>query len=279
MSDWPVLNRYPYCSNLQAEETEYVKRVDFTVLNTKGAWTELVASAPFDIGMFIMNVTATWTYGDFLFDIAIGASGSEIVLVSNLSYCQAGSSWWSNSAQYIIPIMIPAGTRISARVQGTVLAAGPLNWLKMSTQLFPANQFLSQQFSQSETLGALTASSNGTEVDPGTSANTKGAWTELVAATTIPIKAFHFSLSSGADLFKTSCYWAVDIGVGAESSEIAIVSDYCIALWASSYQMHPQTSPLLPIEIPLGSRVSARCKCTITTAGDRYMHVSVVGFG
>jgi hypothetical protein len=83
--------------------------------NTKGSYTQLVASTAKDYaGLFIIpDVGATSTATGLLLDIAIGAGGSEQIIIPN---------WYQHPfldkmASGFVPVRIPAGTRVAVRCQ------------------------------------------------------------------------------------------------------------------------------------------------------------------
>ncbi len=90
--------------------------------NTKGAYAQLVASSSRDyMGFMICCDTLNATPGTntkYLLDVAVGAAGSEVVILSNLQ----GFRILTNVTAYpggaaFYPISIPAGSRIAVRAQ------------------------------------------------------------------------------------------------------------------------------------------------------------------
>lgn len=98
--------------------------------NTKGSWTQLVASTALDYEGLIVALTnlndfaaadATW-----LVDIGTGGAGAETVLIPDL---YAGMDSGNDFAYPLgglgpFAVDIPAGTRIAARAQSTTTTAG-----------------------------------------------------------------------------------------------------------------------------------------------------------
>lgn len=89
--------------------------------NTKGAWTEMTASVPQALqGLVIAQQGAqsnNVSNGGILVDIAVGASGSEVVVIPNIPL-QGNSAeviWALTPATFAVSI--PAGARIAARYQ------------------------------------------------------------------------------------------------------------------------------------------------------------------
>jgi hypothetical protein len=98
--------------------------------NTKGSYTQIIGSTLRDYIGFVLaidgnNATITLAASTgLLIDIAIGASGSELNILTNYFVgLQTNSSLVVNgtngSPSPFIPIPIPAGSRLSARMQST----------------------------------------------------------------------------------------------------------------------------------------------------------------
>jgi len=87
--------------------------------NTKGSYTALTASSSRDYLGFVIatmgpgQTSSAYSNENRLLDIAIGSAGNEIPIISN--YFMGRQSLQGVSPFY--PIFIPAGTRISARIQ------------------------------------------------------------------------------------------------------------------------------------------------------------------
>lgn len=99
-------------------------------INTKGAYTQITASTTADICGIVINydaqttTTGTGTIPQWLVDVAIGASGSEVVVIPNkwmVSYAAGTASLYLAVSHYM-PIPIPAATRIAVRAQCSVNA-------------------------------------------------------------------------------------------------------------------------------------------------------------
>ena len=84
--------------------------------HTKGAWVELIASTSKKaIGVAVTFSCAENPYR-YLFDLGIGAAGSETVLIPNI-YLRIDGINAICSTTLFLPCFIPAGTRISMRFQ------------------------------------------------------------------------------------------------------------------------------------------------------------------
>jgi hypothetical protein len=87
--------------------------------NTKGAWTQLVASTSAAFSALLItaqgNGDTSFTGANALVDIGIGGSGSETVLISDIHLIVAASETFISTVPMTYGVAIPSGTRISAR--------------------------------------------------------------------------------------------------------------------------------------------------------------------
>lgn len=273
MADWPVIDgQYWVDGGSVTASSEGTTLTANSSANVKAtSFTTLVASTDVHTKMLVVTLSLnTAAARDSLIDIAIGPALSETVLISNL-LCSVGSidPW----PVYYIPVNIPAGTRISARMQCSTGSAT----LKVHLLLAAHSWLPSSPLCTITTYGANTSDSGGTPVDPGTSANTKGLWTEISASTTMPIKLLIPALGVQRDAGRTDSSFLLDIGVGVSTSEKAIIRN----LWFGIRATPDQTMPPcwhLPVNIPAGTRLTARAQSSITNA-DRTFDLILYGVG
>lgn len=239
--------------------------------NTKGAYAQMVAStARHATGIVIIANRHGDANVDYLIDIAAGGAGSEQVILSNLLSTNgpggdAFGGWW------YFPLAIPAGTRISARCQSTGASAD----VRVTAHLVGAQMQIAP-LSKVTTYGANTADSGGTSIDPGASANTKGAWTQLTASSAA-LAGFALAFGTQANTTRTRCTWLIDIGIGGAGSEQVLLADLLLSTDTSSDNMAPGATPFLPLSIPAGTRIAARAACSITDATDRLFDLVLYG--
>ena len=264
MGDWPnpeVLQRLT--SYGLAATSSGVVLTMAGAINTKSAWKELIASTPYD--SFGITVEGAMTnIGSF--DVGLGAIGSEQIIVPDFYQ----GFWLSGLRTLHFPIFIPAGSRIAGRYQSTAIATAP----KMNVLLSEGD--VNRAFSQIVTYGFIPGSSKGTSVDPGGTANTKGAWSQLVASTAKDIRAIAIMLGDqGYNRTTNSADWLIDIGIGAAGVENAFIPNW----WARYYYtsgavaIDPMISEWFWLPIPAGSRLAARAQCSITTTSPRKLDV------
>lgn len=107
-----------------ASTTGTVITADASTAHTKGAYAQLIASTAHPIRMLGVGLAApgnSINAADMLFDIAVGAASSEVVIVPDIQFSVNGVEAYIHQL-FWYPVDIPAGTRISARVQSDVLS-------------------------------------------------------------------------------------------------------------------------------------------------------------
>lgn len=236
--------------------------------NTKGAWVEITAATARDAQALLVELSAVGAMAG-LVDVAVGASGSEVVIVANLIIQRRQTAGLS----VLFPIPIPAGTRLALRLQSTVGSAS----ITAKVLLVAQGIVSPPPLGLVTTYGAATADSGGTTVDPGGTANTDSAWTELSSGVN-PCRWLLLSFTEVSALFGLSiaATWLVDVAVGAGGSEVELVADLLISGNPEGDMFYP--SPLLlPLTLPAGARLSVRARCTNTDASDRRLDVIAYG--
>lgn len=96
--------------------------------NVKGSYTQLTASTPRDYNGFTIMVSAGFvgSSADAALDIAVGASGSEAIVLPDYCFQITSYQLWSPFSP-IFWVPIPAGTRVSARCAWNYTSALALN--------------------------------------------------------------------------------------------------------------------------------------------------------
>lgn len=236
--------------------------------NTKGAYAEIIASTDYHSSYLIVSFANASVAGDALVDIAIGAAASETVILENLyNYNRAGQSPHS----YLLPVNIPAGTRVAACFQHTTGGTT----MDIAITLI-GGDFLSGSFNYPLTYGANTGNSGGTNIDPGGTINTLGAYTQITASLTRDVNGLILVIDNNADNARTACQWLLNFARGGAGAE-QILQQFLVGCDGTADLVLPACF-YLPIFIPAGERLSAACQCSINTAGDRLLGVLVIAW-
>lgn len=245
--------------------------------HVKSGWQQVFASAPFAVAGFTFffqyvydPATATNSQA-MLVDIGIGPSGSEVVLVANLQVSGTNNNVVRcGEVSPLIPLSIPAGTRIAIRAQCNVgncyLVGGMM--LHGAAWLSPLG------FGQCTTYGADTANSRGTLVQCPAD-NTKGSLYELTAAVTAPVRGIILATGGGGEEYAGFNEWNIDVAVGAAGSEAILLPDVQNTAGTHPYgytgMLH--WSELFLVDIPAGTRISVRHRAEVALRPDQFCMV------
>lgn len=262
MAEWALLdsNRVVDAGSVLATSLPTAVAASATP-HTKGAFVELIASTDFAADTLSLVLTSSLgvagTDSSCLVDLAIGASGSEVVIVPDLTvgFTQMGTA-------FTLPIAIPTGSRISARVQH---ATGS-TVVSMVLQLSGGGWNGREPGRRMVAYGVSTATSRGVSATVVGSANTKGAWVELTSATTAPCRRL-LTVLGLTTASAAAGIGFVDIGVGASGSEVVVVPN--VFFDATSNEIIRFAPLVAPVSIPAGSRIAARYQATVTTVTAR----------
>lgn len=207
--------------------------------NTKGAYTQLTASLGADIDALLITGSVVDVYN--LVDVAVGASGSEVVVVPNFFLNREGDLV---QTPMVLPCKIPQGTRVAARYQSN--AGGGCSFILNGI----CNPFFNEF-----TGGAITdygtdlANSRGTLLTTSGSGTT--AYVQIVASTTYAMRRLIIEIAANATAAS-----AFDISVGAAGSEQVIFNTgYTVGRSTGGMGGQPIS---IPCSIPDGSRLSIR---------------------
>lgn len=271
MADWPLRGeggRHIMYGAVPAS-TSWVSATSGAA-HTKGAYAQVVASTDIDGMLLLWFIGGNWDgfLRRHLIDIAIGGAGSEQIIISNYMFEVAGTALWGN-IPILFPINIPRGTRIAARHQSDV-ASSPLY---ISASIIAPGFTTPGLLGRCTTYGAVTATTKGTSIDPGATANTKGAYVQLTASCDkIRELVLLFGMSQNS---VNEFNWYIDIAIGAAASEQVILSN--IPARAIYDSFNPFSFGPIPISIPAGNRIAARAQCGVNTATVRIIEVELIG--
>lgn len=241
--------------------------------NTKGSWTALGAATSFAYEGFTLYAARNSLAADYVVDIGIDdGAGNNFILVPDLHFASLKQANEHNMALHI-PVHVPAGALIEARVACSTLSGiAYINAVGHSTNPggYPGYSRAVALFTP--------GSSRGATVDPGGTANTKGAWAELSASCPANIEAIFGVVGHGGDVARTvSGAMLLDIGIGAASSEFVMVPNIGMS-WGAQYD-GPTDIFFGPFaaSVPVGTRIAARAACNDNAVGDRQIDLSLYG--
>lgn len=238
--------------------------------HTKGVYSELITSTAYDAdGVMVSLQQSSGTAGG-LMDFAIGAAGSEQIVMANVIIGQT-----KRLTTYVfIPINLPAGSRVAARCQSTVSSQA----YAVATHLYRAGLWGPPPGGTILTFGADTSDSGGKVVDPGGTIDTYGGWAELSASVGQDIAAVYLMLANRQNSAPAdqSVSFYLQLGIGTAASEIPVWGP--IRFSSSSFGSYgPLPAVWFPVSIPAGSRLVARARAGTNDATDRLFDLVVYG--
>lgn len=227
--------------------------------NAKGAYVQLAAATGFKYDAITINLTAEGGGGQtFLVDIAIGAAASEVVIVPNI-LLDSARAIYQIGISLLLPVAVPAGARLAARVQEAG-GAGTRDVLVGVSGLAGGSNYPPATCGAVINYGTIAASTNGTLVDPGAVANTWGAWTEITAATSRDHRGVAVVLGTNKQTVGLiDSTYNFQIGIGAAAAE-TVLAQMMGNMSNGATSVKPCTHTVMAA-IPSGTRLSMRSKC------------------
>lgn len=241
-------------------------------INTKSAYTQLIAATAFDASGFFVQVTLqTNVARSYLFDIATGGAGSETVILANVLITIASTA---RAATVYIPLAIPAATRLSARYQAS---SSVTTDIRLSVLLVGTGWLGGSPFGNSETWGATAADSGGIQVVPG-AASAEGSYAEIIAATARDVQAILVCVGNSAgDYAQANLKQLLEVAVGAAAAEQPLVQDLFFIADTLVDSFSPEFFGPIPCMIPAGSRVACRCQSDAAVTPEN-VDIVIIGF-
>jgi hypothetical protein len=273
MADWPLLGDGQSFETGGTVSTGNSTGTSITghasTAHSKGSITELIAATAHEAVGIILHITCGSSPYLYLMDVMVGAAGYEVVLIPDILYQPSVSG--TAGADIFFPVSVAAGTRISARCQASDLG----KWIVLSVTMVSQGFKPSQPFTRVTAYGVVPATSRGVSVDPGGTNNTKGAYSEIVAATTNPMGAIIVILGGQANAAMALSSWLFDVSIGP-ATETILLPDFRIRGPANG-SPDPWVFGPYPCAIPAATRISIRSQCTQHDAAARLLDFAVYG--
>lgn len=223
--------------------------------HTASGWVEVVAATTAPVTALLVSIDGNLVSGgdsSTLVDVGIGGAGSETVLVP---YLAAGYHANGFLREFLVPVAVPVGSRLSVRCQSVrttsslvvSLLGMNLAGLRQPPTAYPA----------ALALGVVTASSRGTVLTEPGSTNTKSAWTEITSSCPQHLAGLVVQVQGASHNAHNGSGVILDIGVGGSGSEQVVVSN--VNYFGSTSETMDARQPVtFAVNIPAGSRIAAR---------------------
>lgn len=241
--------------------------VTSTTSNTKAAYVQLTASTAFD-ATGIMVIIDNALVNNVSFDIAIGAAASEKIVIADV---RAGAANTAFNALAMFPVMIPAGSRIAARCQSDTATVA----CKLAVMLFD-NSMMGRSGGVVDAVGFVSASTLGTTIDCGATANTKSAYVQITASTAVDYAGFCINYDGNNQVYTAGATFMLDVAIGAGGSEQIILSNLFMRMVGGGAPLPVYTS-WFDMPIRAGTRIAVRAQSSSNTAITRVFGFTLYG--
>jgi hypothetical protein len=238
----------------------------------KGDWTTIIpATSTFDAQGLLVGVLQ-WGAGKGLLDIGVGTPPKTILANLLIQSYQAPTVCITCQ----LPLGVPAGQAVSARYQSTAFYSVYMTATAISQGFLPPSALGAAQ-----TLGTVTTyepptpslSNDGTVVDPGATANTKGAAATLGTLTRNCSSLMIAIGRRGA--YCATARWFLDI----LADGVVVLPDLTLVANATASMLAQVIIGPLPLSLRAGTVLTAKAQCTSLLAGMRELEVAVYAFG
>lgn len=242
-----------------------------------GAYTQLIASTSFDYNSILIELGNNGNAAAIsIIDVAIGAAGSEKVIVADLPTFAIGNRY--GPASLWLPLHVPKASAISARIHRSNANSATINISLIGCQGTPYGL---PPFHRCTTYGTVIGSMRGTKVDPGGSANTLGTRIDIDAATANRIRVLYVfcggrTSSATSNTTDNNALLLLDLGAAAAEKSI-IPNGIHYAMSGSDDTWLPAVAGPFLVDIPAGTRISAQAQADIITANIRELNIIVLG--
>lgn len=250
--------------------------------NVQGSWTQLASGANIAnevVGVYLqIHSGATSTAGKpQLLDIGIDPAGgtSYTPIVADFQIGMSPALTVAGAREHFLPIRIPAGASVAARIRGANATAGTV---RVAARFYgrASNGLALPCGTYTQTFGAVTATSSGTAITPGNAAD--GSWLDLGAITrplwwwqlgyvvnngTVTAEYTYLELAVGDASNKTSVFTVMHGGTTGETCGLVAQTQLC---WPVAY-----------CPAPAGANVYVRARTN--NAPDTGYSVTVLGVG
>jgi hypothetical protein len=256
--------------------------------NSYGAWTEVISETPSDITHLLVQPNLIPNNsGQVAYSIAAAPSGSEPsgLIIQNLVFTAYGGPV---TGAILLPVgPIAAGSRLAAQsASGTAFDNSNLALTGFDCGSF--GQITGGAPSIWDTYGwdGSAGTLAGITVDPGATANTKGAYVTIAASIVNDLRGFFLGFDylgnmppAGFDINTL----LVDVALGAAGGEVIILPDLFVGhLFGSDGSIEmvsvtPVLSDIFLMPIKAGTRIAVRAQSSSATSPDNLIGVSLYG--
>ncbi len=231
-----------------------------------GTYAELIASTARSYEGLSLFVHTPSVAGAMV-NIAINVAGTDYVIATDIPVHQPLTR--QLILQHFLPLHLPAGASVRVAMTRDAGTSGTFQVGMLGHRPSPRGW---RAFQRATGYGIPSNFATSPTATPDATANTKGAFAEIVASTTYPMRAMLLCLRTGATATQS---FLVDFARGAAASEVVTVGDVPMRAHTNVQETAAQ-STLVGTDIPAGTRLSFRAQSSIASGGGLAGHV--IGF-
>lgn len=239
---------------------------DAVTAHTKGPWVTLVdptTNDTYELIVEIRGVALSSTDTAMLLDIGLAdtGGGNETVVVPDIN------CGFANRVAYRFPVYVKAGIAVRCRNQSKVIGdtADVRVWLFQSANYFPMVGRITPH-------GLNSGASKGVNITA--SADAYSAWVEIDASTEHDAYCWQCGIGGGADSGSSNRDVWVQLGVGADINNVAIIGGPWHHQTKSTEQIISPARPCFYNQVPSGSKIFGRAAMSGTGPG-----LDVIAYG
>lgn len=244
-------------------------------VDTKGTWVTNSAYKPSFtwnmLNLCVWNASAE----SYLMDIGVDDGSSNVFVIAPDLRVPGLRIARSGAMHFQLPLHVPQGKQLAFRCQ----SASGTNGVRIICGGSSNGIYGAQGYSRMVSLYTPAAGSRGITIDPGGTANTKGSWVQMTSSSSDRVVGLMMAVGDAGDIARAAAQnIAIDIGIGASSSERVVVPDITFTADTNSDQWGPRVTGIYPCDIPSGTRFALRSQCSVNTASDRLIDCTLHGF-
>ena len=236
--------------------------------HVQGAWVEGIASTSEETYWLQLILMEHSTDANFVINIGVGGSGSEVVKISFPVFMNTQGS--KALVLPAFPVTIPSGSRVAVQCQASQSSHS------VKFMMYLSNDSTFGTSTQNFSVGQV--NSQGVDVDPTIVDNTLGAYAELTASTSFDANYWVFFMGNSDNGGLSQIDFLVNIATGAAASEVVQIPN--IPHTASNTEVNATAFGFFHT-IPASTRVSCNGQgdnVSGSATSDRIFDVAAIGF-
>lgn len=241
--------------------------IQASVANTKTSWSEITSSTGYDANGLMFNFFVNLDVTSTLYDIAIGASGSEVVLAADIPVYSSVKKGSVEMDTFFLPCSIPAGSRLAYRIQCSSTSADNHLLSALVRGSFPQYNGVRKVVG----CGGSASTSQPPRITFGS--GSKGSYVE-VGSWDVDIQNFIVRISNEDNIDPTGTE-KIDIAFGGSGSEVVVFADLPFYMHVTSDFGNPRN---VYLDLPVLANTTLSVRGQSTASSNLYRRIAFIGY-